>query len=212
MDSMDYNSIAATVEQHSDAGINKLKEEVLEEACHEFTIAYDLSHMLNDKKALRACAFNLGATYIADCKFEKGVEILLQAFPPLKSNKNRNGDLYYNLGRGYEGLGDKGRALDYYKKAAKDYEKEEGRSELLRETQQRIDFLTSGKRSQDAMTLKTELWIKKAKERQRKGQADQAKALADKAFDYLKQSKFRKNKGMPLVDFHLNNYLHIGSS
>ncbi|KAL5005044.1 hypothetical protein ScPMuIL_018500 [Solemya velum] len=176
--------------------------------------------MLKDEYAQRACAFNLGATYIALCKFNDGVTVLLNAFPPIsESDKNSNGDLYYNLGRGYEGIGDKERALAYYKKAAKDYEKEDDNFEMLRETQQRIKFFTSvkgssirsqksntysdGSEAKDAVTMKTESMIKKAKELVREGEHKEAKSLADETSVYLCQSEVVENKGSLFNDLGL---------
>ncbi|KAK3604713.1 hypothetical protein CHS0354_018953 [Potamilus streckersoni] len=91
-----------------------------------FKKAYKGARDLEDDKLERTCAFNLGALYIDLGKPKEGVEYLHKAIPPENEKDDKsNGDVYFNLGLGYEKPDmDQKKAINYYRKAADEYESE----------------------------------------------------------------------------------------
>lgn len=79
------------------------------------------SHALQikEKKAHRACAFNLGAAYVEAGKPQKGLDFLRKAQPG--ERRERVADLQYNLGVAHEALGDQAQAAGHYFQAAQLY-------------------------------------------------------------------------------------------
>ncbi|KAL3867028.1 hypothetical protein ACJMK2_044269 [Sinanodonta woodiana] len=106
-----------------------------QEALTYFKKAYKGARDLEDDKLERTCAFNLGALYIAQGQSKEGVEYLHKAIPPEnKKDDKSNGDVYFNLGLGYEKMASSATvteqdthrktAVNNYRKAADEYESE----------------------------------------------------------------------------------------
>ncbi|KAK3086275.1 hypothetical protein FSP39_016180 [Pinctada imbricata] len=116
---------AVDVEKFSKLGTQDLQNNQPQRALESFKYSYKRSKELDDGYTERACAFNLGAVYIALGEFRKGVDTLEKSVPPENKREGRsNGDLYFNFGVGYEGLGNNEEAVRNYKRALDEYKVE----------------------------------------------------------------------------------------
>lgn len=114
------------VENLSKQGADFVKEGKLKKALAVYESAYGYTKDLGDEKARRACAFNVGAVYIALGFPEKGIEMLrLAEHSSPNSSSTPCGDLYFNLGVASESLQDTEQAINFYKQALELYDKED---------------------------------------------------------------------------------------
>lgn len=98
----------------------------LEKAKESFEYAFKTSKGLNEDFTTRACAFNVGAIYVAIHQAKIGLDYLQQAIPPNNHRDGKsNGDLYYNFGLGYESLKHNSEAVKYYELAFEEYQIEQ---------------------------------------------------------------------------------------
>ena len=130
---------ALDVEKFSKLGTQDLQNSQPQRALESFKYAYKRSRELDDSYTERACAFNLGAVYIALSEFKKGIETLEKAIPPENKREGRsNGDLYFNFGIGYEGLGNSEEAVRNYNKALEEYKVERDNVQMEAECLQKL--------------------------------------------------------------------------
>ena len=132
----------------------------LTDAIRCYEKAYQLSRELNNDEVERTCAFNLGAMFIADGEFSKGLSYLHKATPPNgQKDSNGDGDLFLNFGLAHEKLGDMNKSLENYEKAFKRYKSfESGNLELLNQCFNKcIDIYTKWKKHADAAKLCQEM-------------------------------------------------------
>lgn len=127
---------AVEVEKFSKLGTQDLQNNHPERALESFKYAFKRSRELEDDGYTeRACAFNLGAVYIALGNGKKGIEILNKALPPDNTREGRsNGDLFFNLGLGYENVGNSEEAVRNFKKALEEYKVERDNVQMEAET------------------------------------------------------------------------------
>lgn len=143
---------ALDVEKYSKIGTQDLQTGQLDQALEAFKYAYKRSHELEDGFTERACAFNLGAAYIAMGQPKRGLEILHKAVPPENRREGKsNGDLYFNFGLGYEGLGNYEDAARNYTKALEEYRAEGDNSEMEIETLEKLAQIYA--RTKNAFTV-----------------------------------------------------------
>ncbi|XP_023932036.1 uncharacterized protein LOC106170949 [Lingula anatina] len=117
--------IVAEIDKFTRQGTQELSQGNSKKALAAFSNAFKRSLPLNDGFTERACAFNLGAVYIAVNEPKKGLELLQRAVPPLNGRDGpSNGDLYYNFGLGYEALSDLPEAIRHYSLAQEEYRNE----------------------------------------------------------------------------------------
>ncbi|XP_062578947.1 tetratricopeptide repeat protein 24-like isoform X4 [Saccostrea cucullata] len=142
---MDHRMLnpAAEIEKFSKLGTQDLQNNHLERALESFKYAYKRSKELDDDSYTeRACAFNLGAVYIALGDGKKGIELLNKALPPDNAREGRsNGDLYFNLGLGHEMTGNTEEAVRSYKKALEEYKIERDNVQMEAETLEKLGQL-----------------------------------------------------------------------
>ncbi|XP_061198246.1 tetratricopeptide repeat protein 24-like isoform X2 [Saccostrea echinata] len=142
---MDHRMLnpAAEIEKFSKLGTQDLQNNHLERALESFKYAYKRSKELDDDSYTeRACAFNLGAVYIALGDGKKGIEILNKALPPDNAREGRsNGDLFFNLGLGHEMTGNTEEAVRSYKKAFEEYKIERDNVQMEAETLEKLGQL-----------------------------------------------------------------------
>lgn len=113
---------AVEVEKYSKQGTELLQSGHLTSAVKAFKYAYKYAGDLDDEYMERACAFNLGAAYIAMGQGEKGLNVLQQAVPSEDKRDGRShGDLYFNFGLGYEVTKNIPEAIRYFNKALEEY-------------------------------------------------------------------------------------------
>ncbi|XP_064608558.1 uncharacterized protein LOC135472807 [Liolophura sinensis] len=115
------------VEKLAKQGAEFVKEGKLKKALTVYESAYGYTEDLGDEKARRACAFNVGAVYIALGFPEKGIEMLRVAerSSPNSLCSTPSGDLYFNLGVANESLQNMEQAINFYKQALELYDKED---------------------------------------------------------------------------------------
>ncbi|GCB83852.1 hypothetical protein scyTo_0024120 [Scyliorhinus torazame] len=109
----------AEIESLTRAGSQSLARDCTEEALAAFKKAFLVSLDVREQWVQRACAFNLGAAYVASGRPEKGLNFLLRSQPA--TGGEREGDLHFNLGLAREGLGDLPRAMEHYQQALGHY-------------------------------------------------------------------------------------------
>lgn len=134
---------AVEVEKFSKLGTQDLQNNHPERALESFKYAFKRSRELEDDGYTeRACAFNLGAVYIALGNGKKGIEILNKALPPDNTREGRsNGDLFFNLGLGYENVGNSEEAVRNFKKALEEYKVERDNVQMEAETLEKLGQL-----------------------------------------------------------------------
>ncbi|XP_076465655.1 uncharacterized protein LOC143297277 isoform X2 [Babylonia areolata] len=98
------------------------------EAVERYEMAYSQAKELGNAFTIRACATNLGAAYISlgsKEEAEKGLSYLSEATPPEGvSDCVSKGDLYFNIGLGYEIIGRLERAQTNMERAWEEYRSE----------------------------------------------------------------------------------------
>ncbi|XP_055521643.1 tetratricopeptide repeat protein 24 isoform X3 [Leucoraja erinacea] len=109
----------AEIEGLTKAGSLALAQEHPEEALASFKKAFLMSLDVGEQSVQRACAFNLGAAYVASGRPAKGLDFLLRSQPA--EGDERQGDLYFNLGIAQEELGDLESAAEHYEQALAHY-------------------------------------------------------------------------------------------
>ncbi|XP_075929144.1 tetratricopeptide repeat protein 24 isoform X3 [Petromyzon marinus] len=92
-----------------------------ERALASFRKAYERSGQLAEPVARAACAFNLGAAYVAADQADKGLQYLLEAQAAGSQDRDQRGDLLFNLGVAYEALHDPASAARCYEDALAQY-------------------------------------------------------------------------------------------
>lgn len=134
---------AVEVEKFSKLGTQDLQNNHPERALESFKYAFKCSkELVDDGYTERACAFNLGAVYIALGNGKKGIEILNKALPPNNTRDGRsNGDLFFNLGLGHETMGNSEEAVRNYKKALEEYKVERDNVQMEAETLEKLGQL-----------------------------------------------------------------------
>lgn len=134
---------AVEVEKFSKLGTQDLQNNHPERALESFKYAFKRSRELEDDGYTeRACAFNLGAVYIALGNGKKGIEILNKALPPDNTREGRsNGHLFFNLGLGYENVGNSEEAVRNFKKALEEYKVERDNVQMEAETLEKLGQL-----------------------------------------------------------------------
>ena len=88
-----------------------------------FEMALKLALQNGDNAAARVCRQNMGAFFVAMCQAEKGLQHLLTALPPADEDTDPHslGDLYFNLGIGYEMMSNLPEASRRFIDAAREY-------------------------------------------------------------------------------------------
>ncbi|XP_066271856.1 serine-rich adhesin for platelets-like [Branchiostoma lanceolatum] len=122
------SSLSGEIDKCTQLGNEELNNGEQDKALQAFAAAYEKSVLLEEKYTERACAFNLGAVYIAMGQPQRGLELLLRALPS-KDDENEqqsNSDLYYNLGLGYDQMRRYDEAIRYYEQAIEAYGKDGG--------------------------------------------------------------------------------------
>ncbi|XP_074651471.1 uncharacterized protein LOC141906154 [Tubulanus polymorphus] len=115
------------IEKFTKIGNNELQKGNVAKSIEAFELAFRRSVLSDDSFTERACAFNLGAVYIAANKPERGLEYLQRAVPPLNGHDGKsNGDLFYNFALGYELLKNTPGMVRYLELAFEQYKTENG--------------------------------------------------------------------------------------
>lgn len=84
-----------------------------------------LRELEDDGYIERVCVFNLGVVYIVLGNGKKGIEILNKAFFLDNIREGRlNGDFFFNLGFGYENVGNLEEVVRNFKKVLEEYKVE----------------------------------------------------------------------------------------
>lgn len=124
MESDQLNSLAGQIKGETFLGTKALQQCKLEEAIDHFSSAYQAACKTDDDYVKRACAFNLGAAYIANHNPVNGIKFLKKSLTPDHSDTSQtNGDLYYNFGLAYELLGGESEAAKHFELALEEYQK-----------------------------------------------------------------------------------------
>ncbi|XP_072132139.1 uncharacterized protein [Mobula birostris] len=123
----DHLEVQAEIEGLTKAGSRALAREQPEEALVSFKKAFLISLDTAEQSVQRACAFNLGAAYVASGRPAKGLDFLLRSQPA--EGGERQGDLYFNLGIAHEGLGDLESAAEHYQQALAHYRAQQPQGE-----------------------------------------------------------------------------------
>ncbi|XP_052102701.1 uncharacterized protein LOC127736175 isoform X3 [Mytilus californianus] len=145
---------AVEVEKYSKQGTELLQSGHLTSAVKAFKYAYKYAGDLDDEYMERACAFNLGAAYIAMGQGEKGLNVLQQAVPSEDRRDGRsNGDLYFNLGLGYETTKNIPEAIRYFNKALDEYRYERDNLAMEIETLSKLATLCTTVQNHHLMNL-----------------------------------------------------------
>ena len=114
--------LSREIDAHTKLGTEELQKGNLQKSLESFEQAFRRSLQLNESYTERACAFNVGAVYIALKQPVKGLEILQKAVPPMSQRDGRsNGDLFYNFALGYEAYEKPTEASRYYELALEEY-------------------------------------------------------------------------------------------
>ncbi|XP_033749635.1 uncharacterized protein LOC117334243 isoform X4 [Pecten maximus] len=133
---------ALDVERYSKQGTADLQVGHIDKALDAFKYAYKRSRDVDDGYTERACAFNLGAAYIAANQAKRGLDVLQQAVPPDNKKEGRsNGDLYFNFGLGFENLGNLEEAVRYYMKSYEEYKSERDNLQMEAESLEKLGNL-----------------------------------------------------------------------
>ena len=115
--------MATDIECLTKQGLEELKRGSLEHAQKAFQFAFQKAQELGDHVVMRACAFNLGAVYVAQNNPQPGLEMLYKAIPPMKiKDGHSNGDLYFNIGIAFELMHRHGDAVKYFELALEEYQ------------------------------------------------------------------------------------------
>ncbi|KAI8501708.1 tetratricopeptide repeat [Branchiostoma belcheri] len=124
----DISSLSSEIDKCTQQGNEELNRGEQDKALQAFAAAYEKSVLLEEKYTERACAFNLGAVYIAMGQPQRGLELLQRALPQDDNEKEQqsNSDLYYNLGLGYDQMRRYDEAIRYYEQAIEAYGKDGG--------------------------------------------------------------------------------------
>ncbi|XP_076105464.1 uncharacterized protein LOC143073654 isoform X4 [Mytilus galloprovincialis] len=145
---------AVEVEKYSKQGTELLQNGHLTSAVKAFKYAYKYAGDLDDEYMERACAFNLGAAYIAMGQGEKGLNVLQQAIPSEDRRDGRsNGDLFFNLGLGYETTKNIQEAIRYFNKALEEYRYERDNLDMEIETLTKLAVLCTTVQNHHLMNL-----------------------------------------------------------
>ncbi|CAG2235828.1 unnamed protein product [Mytilus edulis] len=145
---------AVEVEKYSKQGTELLQSGHLTSAVKAFKYAYKYAGDLDDEYMERACAFNLGAAYIAMGQGEKGLNVLQQAVPSEDRRDGRsNGDLFFNLGLGYETTKNIQEAIRYFNKALEEYRYERDNLAMEIETLTKLAVLCTTVQNHHLMNL-----------------------------------------------------------
>ncbi|XP_072405004.1 uncharacterized protein [Chiloscyllium punctatum] len=123
----DASEIQAQIESLTRAGSQALAQERCGEALTAFKKAFLASLDITEQQVQRACAFNLGAAYVASGRLAKGVDFLHRSQPD--KGGERQGDLHFNLGLAHEGLGDSPAAIEHYQQALAHYQSRQAQGE-----------------------------------------------------------------------------------
>ncbi|ELT87183.1 hypothetical protein CAPTEDRAFT_221882 [Capitella teleta] len=111
------------VNHYTEQGSQALCSNDLRSALKSFSKAYENSLPGKDESTIRACAFNLGAAYIALRKPKEGLSLLQRAIPPPKAPDCRcNGDLFFNFGLAYELMPAPREAVKYFELSLEEYQ------------------------------------------------------------------------------------------
>ncbi|VDI50643.1 Hypothetical predicted protein [Mytilus galloprovincialis] len=145
---------AVEVEKYSKQGTELLQSGHITSAVKAFKYAYKYAGDLDDEYMERACAFNLGAAYIAMGQGEKGLNVLQQAIPSEDRRDGRsNGDLFFNLGLGYETTKNIQEAIRYFNKALEEYRYERDNLDMEIETLTKLAVLCTTVQNHHLMNL-----------------------------------------------------------
>ncbi|XP_071170629.1 uncharacterized protein [Mytilus edulis] len=145
---------AVEVEKYSKQGTELLQSGHLTNAVKAFKYAYKYAGDLDDEYMERACAFNLGAAYIAMGQGEKGLNVLQQAVPSEDRRDGRsNGDLFFNLGLGYETTKNIQESIRYFNKALEEYRYERDNLAMEIETLTKLAVLCTTVQNHHLMNL-----------------------------------------------------------
>lgn len=143
---------AVEVEKYSKQGTELLQSGHLTGAVKAFKYAYKFAGDLDDEYMERACAFNLGAAYIAMGQGEKGLNVLNHAIPTEDRKDGRsNGDLYFNFGLGYESTKNFPEAIRAFNKALGEYRCERDNLSMEIETLLKLAVLCHNTRNNHLM-------------------------------------------------------------
>jgi tetratricopeptide (TPR) repeat protein len=145
---------AVEVEKYSKQGTELLQAGHLTSAVKAFKYAYKYAGDMDDEYMERACAFNLGAAYIAMGQGEKGLNILQKAVPSEERRDGRsNGDLYFNFGLGYEVTKNVHEAVRYFNKALDEYRLERDNLTMEIETLSKLSVLCVATNNHNLMNI-----------------------------------------------------------
>ncbi|ESO92584.1 hypothetical protein LOTGIDRAFT_162494 [Lottia gigantea] len=171
----DYTELASQITEYSKSASKLLEDHKFEEAKSDFEEAYRISKLIRDPFTIRKCAFNLGAVYIRLCQARKGIEYLELAIPPdsVEDIFTNKGDLYFNIGLGYEMLKDYQNADSCFKKAFKDYRhfQENINGKMIEETLEKLAktsrFIKNYVESADWSSELCQIYFQKGQEEKR---------------------------------------------
>ncbi|XP_077870317.1 uncharacterized protein LOC102802728 [Saccoglossus kowalevskii] len=113
------------IDKYTKTGNEELSNGHMNKATEAFEHAYNRAVELSEAFTVRACAFNLGAVYIATGQPQRGIELLEKAVPPENTKDSEsNGDLFYNFGLAHYALQSYNEAIQNYEKAIQEYTEE----------------------------------------------------------------------------------------
>ncbi|XP_070542083.1 uncharacterized protein [Ptychodera flava] len=120
-----HTSLSGDIDRFTKNGNEDLAHGRIKQAVEAFEQAYKRAEELDEGYALRGCAFNLGAVYIATGHPQRGIELLRKAVPPENTKDgSSNGDLFYNFGLAHDALHNYNEAIQNYEKAIDEYQKD----------------------------------------------------------------------------------------